>query len=94
MPTATKVRKEWSQSPRLHEHIEGVCTADGTHYTRAAVVAGIRRGESWVTSGGGSTARIRELARCSAEAGCPATPYITTAPDHTTANNLENLPRC
>jgi len=21
-------------------------------------------------------------------------PYLTTAPDHTTANNLENLPRC
>jgi hypothetical protein len=25
---------------------------------------------------------------------CSASPYLTTAPDHTAANNLENLPRC
>jgi len=31
--------------------------------------------------------------RCPAQ-HCPATPYITTAPDHTVANNLDNLLHC
>lgn len=94
MPAVTKVRKEWAISPRAHEHIEGVCTADGVHYTRLQVVLAIRRGEQWITSGGGATARIRELDRCSVVSGCPAAPYITTTPDHSTANNLDNLPPC
>lgn len=92
MPTVTKVRKEQS-ADRSHEHIEGVCTVDGVHHTRAAVVASIGAGQVWVTSAGGSTATIKPMRFCPAPA-CLATPYITTAPDHTTLNNLENLSRC
>ena len=92
MPTVTKVRKELS-SDGSHLHLEGVCTVDGVHYTRAEVVASIVAGSTWVTSASGTTAHIKPMARCPA-IGCLATPYITTAPDHTTVNNLENLPRC
>jgi len=92
MPTVTRVRKE-SSTDGTHKHIEGVCTADGTHYTRAQVVAGIDRGENWVTSDGKSTAKIKKDTYCPA-AGCQVTPYITTKPDHTTTNNLDNLPAC
>lgn len=93
MPAVDHVRKETSYVPSQHEHVEGVCSA-GTHYTRSQVVAGIRRGENWYTRGpDGSTAQIKVMASCP-RTGCPATPYITTAPDHTPANNLDNLPRC
>lgn len=92
MPTATKVRKELSAN-RSHEHIEGVCTADGAHLTRADVASRIDAGEPWYSSGGGTLVRIKKISGCPVT-GCPATPYITTAPDDTTANNLENLPRC
>jgi hypothetical protein len=88
----TRSRKELS-SDGTHHHIAGVCTADGAYYTRAQVIAGIDRGESWVTSAGGSTARIKKIAYCP-HSGCYMSPYITTAPDHTTANNLDNLPAC
>jgi hypothetical protein len=92
MPTVTKVRKETS-TDGSHQHIEGVCTTSGTHYTRREVVDGINRGEDWHTSAGGHTAKIKPLTYCPA-AACYATPYITTSPDHTTQNNLENLPQC
>lgn len=92
MPTVTKVRKETS-SDGTHRHIAGVCTEGGTYYTRKEVVDGIDAGQVWVTSAGGKTARIKKLTYCPAPA-CYATPYITTAPDHTTQNNLENLPAC
>lgn len=29
----TNVRKEWSNQGTRHEHIEGVCTSGGAHYT-------------------------------------------------------------
>lgn len=93
MPTVTGVRKELS-ADRSHHHLEGVCTDAAVHYTRAQVVAGIDRGEKWVTKGAdGSQATIKKLGYCP-KAGCLAKPYITTAPDHTTANNLENLKAC
>jgi hypothetical protein len=60
VPTVNKVRKE--QSPDgTHQHIEGVCTAAGTHYTRKQVVDGIDKGEDWVTSDGNSTAKIKKM---------------------------------
>jgi hypothetical protein len=92
MPTVTGARKEMS-SDGTHQHIEGVCTTAGMHYTRAQVVAGIDRGEDWHTYAGGKTAKIRKLIYCSAP-GCFATPYITTAPDHTSQNNLDHLAPC
>jgi hypothetical protein len=90
--TVTKTRKELS-ADGSHRHIEGVCTTTGVHYTRREVVASINAGNVWMTSAGGSTAVIKPISYCPAS-GCFATPYITTAPDHTTTNNLENLPPC
>ena len=92
MPTVTKVRKERADDG-THEHIEGVCTRDGTHFTRGYVARRIDAGEAWYSEGGGRQARIKKINYCPRPA-CPASPYITTAPDHTTENNLENLPPC
>jgi Protein of unknown function (DUF3892) len=92
--TVTKVRTEVAQYPQTHEHLVGVCTANGRYYTRGQVVDGIKRGEIWETSAGGSTALIHEVDCCTVAPGCPAAPYITTAPDHTVANDLDNLPHC
>lgn len=92
MPTVTRVRKERSADGG-HEHIGGVCTTDGAYFTRSYVAARIDAGEAWWSSGGGQLARIKKITYCPRPA-CLASPYITTAPDHTTANNLENLPTC
>lgn len=91
MPTVTKVRKERSRD-WSHEHLEGVCTATGDHYTRAQVVASIAAGNRWVTrSYSGSEAVMRPIAHCHS---CDAAPYITTRPDNSKDNNLESLPPC
>lgn len=91
MPTVTRVRKEATNDG--HRHIEGVCTTDGVHYTRAQVVDGINRGEDWHTYFGGQRAQIRPIRFCPRPA-CIAAPYITTRPDNSLDNNLENLPEC
>lgn len=92
MPIVTKARKEASPDG-THQHIRGVCLADGTYRTRSQVVAGLDAGETWYTEGGGQYARIKKIGKCPRE-GCYLTPYITTAPDHTRLNNLDNLPPC
>lgn len=91
MPTVTQVRKELA-SDGVHRHIAGVC-ASNTYYARQQVVEGIRRGEDWHTYANGRKAPIREIRYCPA-AGCPAMPYITTRPDDSRDDNLENLPLC
>lgn len=94
MAEVTGVRKGASSKGGTHEHIVGVCTTAGTYYTRVQVVAGINAGEDWHTrASDDSVATIKETSECS-HSGCSASPYITTAPDHTTANNLNNLPAC
>lgn len=91
MPIVTSVHKEDS-SDGTHKHIAGVKTKAGDTYSRAEVVAGIDKGQDWKTEGtDGSQAQIRKLTYCPYGA-CTVTPYITTAPDHTTKNNLDNLP--
>jgi hypothetical protein len=90
--TVTKVRKELSDDG-THEHIEGVCTGDGTHYTRGEVVDSINAGNIWKTSADGYEAVIEPVAFCP-RASCYAKPYIRTNPDSTTKDNLENLDRC
>lgn len=93
MPTVTKVRKE-SSSDGSHRHIEGVCTVEGTHYTRRQVVDSINAGNVWTTrSPSGNTAVIRPISYCPAS-GCLASPYITTRADSQKDDNLENLPPC
>ena len=90
--TVTKVRKEQS-ADRSHEHIEGVCTNAGVHYTRKEVVDSINNGNTWKTSADGYTATIEPIRFCPKPA-CSATPYIKTNPDSTKKDNLENLDRC
>jgi hypothetical protein len=92
MPIVTRVRKELS-ADGTHRHIQGVCTDGGVYYTRQRVVEGIQNHENWQTYGGGRYAQIKPLSYCPA-ANCIAKPYITTHPDHTVANNLDNLPQC
>jgi Protein of unknown function (DUF3892) len=90
--TVTNVRKE-SPSTGSHRHVEGVCTATGTHYTRREVVTSINAGNTWVTYAGGKRARIKPITYCP-KPDCYASPYITTEPEHTEQNDLENLPEC
>jgi hypothetical protein len=88
-----RVRKESSDQGGRHEHIEGVCTTDNTHYTRGQVVSSLNAGNIWVTSAGGHEAPIRPISYCTSSA-CHASPYITTRADTSRDDNLENLPRC
>lgn len=90
--TVTKVRRELS-ADGTHAHIEGVCTADGTHYTRREVVDSIKAGNTWKTSADGYEATIETVNYCP-RANCYATPYIKTKPDSTKKDNLENLDPC
>jgi hypothetical protein len=92
VPTVTRVRKQLS-ADGTHWHIEGVCTDDETYLPRSDVVARIDGGEAWLASGGGVEVTIRTIVCCPLPP-CSASPYLTTAPDHTAANNIENLPRC
>jgi hypothetical protein len=91
---ANKVHKSWNSSG-THQHIEFVCQeTSGTHWTPGEVVASIELGNEWRTRGtDGSSARIKPLQYCPAPS-CLTKPYITTTPDHTTANNLDNLLPC
>ena len=79
---------------RYHMHIKAVCVRTGQSYTRAQVVASIATGEKWYTLGkDGTYAEIKLLGKCPV-AGCTEVPYLTTRPDHSTANNLDNLGPC
>ncbi len=88
--TVTRVRKETS-SDGSHRHLEGVITDAGVHYTRREVVDSINAGNTWKTSAGGYSATIRPMSYCF-RANCYASPYITTNPDSSKLDNLENLP--
>ena len=90
--TVTKVRKKLS-ADRTHEHIEGVCTSTGTHYTRQEVVDSINAGNTWKSSADGYEVTTEAIAYCP-RANCYAKPYIKTKPDSTKKDNLENLGRC
>lgn len=90
--TVTKVRKELA-ADESHWHIEGVCTPNGTHYTRKEVVDSINNGNTWKTSADGYEATITTLYFCPKNS-CDAGPYIKTNPDSTKKDNLENLDPC
>ena len=92
MPVVTRVRKVQAPDGK-HEHIDGVCTSDGSYFPRKQVASAIAAGEEWWTEGGGRRARIRRAPYCPVP-GCLTFSYLTTAPGHTVANNVENLPRC
>jgi hypothetical protein len=85
----TKVRKELS-ADGTHRHIKGVCTEDGTYYSRKEVVDSINDGNTWKTKADGYEATITALTSCF-RTNCSATPYIKTNPDSQKKDNLENL---
>jgi Protein of unknown function (DUF3892) len=89
----TEVRMESSDQGEKHEHIEGVCTTAGNHYTRKEVVDSLNDGKDWQTYADGAYAKIRKITYCK-HSGRMATPYITTDADATAKNNLDNLARC
>jgi uncharacterized protein DUF3892 len=86
--TVTKVSKVQANG---HRHLSGVYADYGVHYTRQQVVDSIDNGNTWKTSAGGYTATIRKVTYCPT-GSCMTSPYITTNPDSTTLDNLENLP--
>lgn len=86
------VRREASVSGS-HSHVAGVCTDSGAYLSRAELLTALDGGELWFTEADGRRARIRTTRHCHAP-GCSLTPYVTTEPDHTVANDLENLPAC
>lgn len=88
----TKVRKE-SSADGTHRHIAGVCTANGTYYTRKQVVDSINAGNTWKTSADGYEAGIEPLTHCP-RTNCTATPYIRTNADNAKKDNLEDLDPC
>ena len=92
MPVATRVRKVRAPGGE-HEHIAGVCTVVGAYVSRQDVASSLDAGEEWWSEGGGTRARIHKAPYCPVP-GCLTFPYLTTAPDHTATNNLENLLRC
>lgn len=91
----TKVRKQTvaNKDGTSHEHIVGVVTNLGRFYTNKEVVDSIDTGHDWYTEVDKEPrAKIKKAGSC-ARSGCLHSPYLTTSPDHTTRNNLENLPR-
>jgi hypothetical protein len=88
----TKVRKETTTGSDPHRHIIGVITDTNYYYTNQQVVDSIDAGNDWYTFVPGEPlAKIKKLAYCP-RTSCYHKPYLTTAPDHTTKNNLDNLP--
>lgn len=88
--SVNRVRREWS-SDYAHKHIAGVYTTDGVYHSRAEVVASIKAGNHWYSSGGGNTAKIHVVQKCM-KYGCLMTPYISTNADGSLGDNLDKLP--
>lgn len=88
MHQITRVHMVASSTGGYHEHIGAVELSTGQRLSREAVITEIRRGVVFYTMVNGQQARVYapNCHRCRA-------PYITTSPDGTTANNLDNLPK-
>lgn len=90
MAQIVKVRTEPGWGGSNHSHITEVELADGSREARSTVISNIRFfGKRYWTEGGGERASV-VVRGCPF---CPASDYITTMPDTTTANNLLKLPR-
>ena len=91
MPTVTRVRRVRAPAGG-HDHLAGVCTAQGVYFSRYDVLAGIDAGEEWWTERDGARARIRATPNCPFP-GC-TTRYLTTDPGGSPENSLDGLPDC
>ncbi len=87
-----RIRREASVSGS-HAHIAGVCTDSGDFMTRVELIVALDRGEIWWAETHGRQVRIRKVMHCDVP-GCSLSPYVTTATENTTRNNLENLQEC
>ncbi|WP_437596888.1 DUF3892 domain-containing protein [Sorangium sp. So ce590] len=91
----TKIRKQsvTNKDGNTHEHIIGVVTKTEAFYTNKEVVDSLDEGHEWYTEVKNEPkAKIKKRGHCP-KSNCGHKPYLTTDPDHTTKNNLENLPR-
>lgn len=84
----TKVHKEPVHAPYTHQHIAKVELSDGTRYTRQQIIDRINAGDSFYTYYQGQTAWVY-VRSCPS---CLTRNQITTTPDGTVGNNLDNLP--
>lgn len=85
--TINAVRKEPVAAPVSHQHIASVRLTDGSTLTRAQVIQKINGGDTFTTSGyPAGRVYVHNCPRCGTG------DYITTHPDATTTNNLDNLP--
>ena len=91
MPIVTRVRLVRAPDGG-HDHLAGVCTAEGVYFSRYDVASAIDAGEEWWTERDGVRARIRKAPACPFP-GC-ATPYLMTDQGRTPAAELEQLPGC
>jgi Protein of unknown function (DUF3892) len=85
--TINAVRKEPAYGPAAHQHISAVRLTNGAALTRAEVIAHISAGDTYTTIGE-PQGRVY-VHPCP---WCGFGQYITTRPDATTTNNLDNLP--
>jgi len=85
--TINAVRKQPVAAPVSHQHISEVRTTGGSTFTRAQVIQKLRAGDTFTTTGN-PQGRVYEH-NCPR---CGSGDYITTHPDSTTTNNLDNLP--
>ena len=92
MPVVTGIRMVQAPDGR-HEHIGGVCTAEGVYFSRDDVVSGIELGEEWWVGTDDPRARIRITWRCPSP-GCRTEPYIEASPEATPTYELEKLAPC
>ncbi len=76
-----------------HEHVGGVCTAEGVYFSRDDVVSGIQLGEEWWTGNGGPRTRLSVAAACPSD-GCRTSPYLEVALDGVAGYDLEDLAPC
>lgn len=92
MPLVTGIRMVQAPDGR-HEHIGGVCTAEGVYFSRDDVASGIELGEEWWVGDEGPRVHIR-IARTCPSPGCRTSPYIEADTDATPRYELENLAGC
>lgn len=84
------VRKSLFAGPfdrQRHQHIIAVKLANGVTLDLPRVIQQIKEGVAFYTVANGYQARVYAAA-----CRLCRNPYITTSPDDTTANNLDNLP--
>ena len=74
-----------------HDHVAGVCAPRGLYYSRAELVASIRRGDVWELPAHGEPVTVVLTDRCPR---CEVSPYVATARASLSQPTLESLADC